>query len=114
MDNPNFADELVDAQEVSDDSLEKIIELDPDLIIGLSTIKNVDKLNEIAPTVTYTYGEVDYLQQHIEIGKLLNKEAEATAWVEDFEQRAEALGEKVKEKIGDDATVSVIEDYEKQ
>ncbi len=114
IDNPNFAEDLQDTEEVSDESLEKIIELEPDLIIGLSTIKNVDKLNEIAPTVTYTYGEVDYLQQHIEIGKLLNKEAEATAWVEDFEERAEALGEKVKEKVGEDATVSVIEDYDKQ
>src|SRR5690625_5675029 len=114
MDNPNFADELVDAQEVSDDSLEKIIELDPDLIIGLSTIKNVDKLNEIAPTVTFTYGKVDYLQQHIEIGKVLNKEKEATLWVEDFKQRAKELGEEVKEEIGEDTTVSVIEDYDKQ
>ena len=114
MDNPNFAEGLKDAVEVSDESLEKIIELEPDLIIGLSTIKNVDKLNEIAPTVTFTYGNVDYLQQHIEIGKLLNKEEEARAWVEDFEKRAKEVGEKIKEKIGEDATVSVIEDFDKQ
>ena len=114
MDNPNFAEGLKDAVEVSDESLEKIIELEPDLIIGLSTIKNVDKLNEIAPTVTFTYGNVDYLQQHIEIGKLLNKEEEARAWVEDFEKRAKEVGVKIKEKIGEDATVSVIEDFDKQ
>src|SRR5690625_7639189 len=87
MDNPNFTEELEGVQEVSDESLEEIIELDPDLIIGLSTFKNIDKLNEIAPTVTLTYGEVDYLQQHIEIGKVLNKEKEATARVEDFKQQ---------------------------
>src|SRR5690625_2826827 len=114
MDNPNFTEELEGVQEVSDESLEEIIELDPDLIIGLSTIKNIDKLNEIAPTVTFTYGEVDYLQQHIEIGKVLNKEKEATAWVEDFKQRAKELGEEVKAEIGEDATVSVFEDYDKQ
>ena len=114
MDNPNFSEGLAYAEEVSDESLEKIIELNPDLIIGLSTIKNIDKLNEIAPTVTFTYGKVDYLQQHIEIGKLLNKEKEATEWVKDFEQRAKKLGEEIKAKIGEDATVSVIEDYEKQ
>lgn len=114
MDNPNFKEGLADTEEVSDESLEKIIELDPDLIIGLSTIKNIDKLNEIAPTVTFTYGKVDCLQQHIEIGKLLNKEEEAKAWVKDFEQRAKKVGEEIKEKIGEDATVSVIEDYEKQ
>ncbi len=114
IDNPNFAESLADTEEVSDESLEKIIELEPDLIIGLSTIKNVDKLKEIAPTVTFTYGKVDYLNQHIEIGKLLNKEKEATDWVNDFEQRAEKLGEEIKAKIGEDATVSVIEDYDKQ
>ncbi len=114
LDNPNFAEGLAGAEEVSDESLEKIIELDPDLIIGLSTIKNVDKLKEIAPTVTFTYGKVDYLNQHIEIGKLLNKEQEATDWVEDFKERANQLGEKIKAKIGEDATVSVIEDFDKQ
>src|SRR5690606_28322960 len=102
MDNPNFSDALKDAELVSDESLEKIIELEPDLIIGLSTIKNVDKLKEIAPTVTFTYGKVDYLQQHIEIGKLLNKEEEARAWVDDFKQRASDIGEKIKAKIGED------------
>ncbi|MED3692286.1 iron-hydroxamate ABC transporter substrate-binding protein [Peribacillus butanolivorans] len=111
--NPNFK-ELKDVEEVTDENLEKIIELNPDLIIGLSTIKNVDKLNEIAPTVTYTYGKVDYLTQHIEIGKLLNKEKEAQAWVDDFKKRAKAKGEDIKAKIGEDATVSVFEKFDKQ
>jgi iron complex transport system substrate-binding protein len=111
--NPTFAEEMKDVEEVSDENLEKIIELEPDLIIGLSNIKNVDKLNEIAPTVTFTWGKVDYLTQHIEIGKLLNKEAEARVWVEDFKQRAEAAGEEIKAKIGEDATVSVMEAYGK-
>jgi len=112
--NPRFDQKLKDVEEVSDESLEKLIELDPDLIIGLSNIKNVDKLNEIAPTVTYTYGKVDYLTQHLEIGKLLNKEKEAKAWVDDFKKRAQAAGKEIKAKIGEDATVSVIENWDKQ
>ncbi|MBU8905403.1 iron-hydroxamate ABC transporter substrate-binding protein [Desertibacillus haloalkaliphilus] len=112
--NPKFDDHLHDVEEVTDESLEKIIELDPDLIIGLSNINNVDKLNEIAPTVTYTYGAVDYLTQHLEIGKLLNKEDEAQAWIDDFKQRAQAAGEEIKAEIGEDATVSVIESFDKQ
>jgi iron complex transport system substrate-binding protein len=112
-DNPTFADELKDVEEVSDESLEKIIELEPDLIIGLSNIKNLEKLSEIAPTVTYTWGKVDYLTQHLEIGKLLNKEKEAQAWVDDFTKRAEEAGEEIRAKIGEDATVSVMESYGK-
>jgi len=112
--NPRFDSELKDVEEVTDENLEKIIELKPDLIIGLSTIKNVDKLNEIAPTVTFTYGKADYLTQHLEIGKLLNKEKEAQDWVDDFKQRAEAAGKDIKAKIGEDATVTVIENFNKQ
>ncbi|KGX92365.1 ABC transporter substrate-binding protein [Pontibacillus halophilus JSM 076056 = DSM 19796] len=112
--NPRWEEELQDVEEVSDSSIEKIIELEPDLIVGLSNIKNVDKLKEIAPTVTYTYGKVGYLEQHIEIGKLLNKEEEAKEWVQNFKDEAETAGEEIKEKIGEDTTVSVIEKYDKQ
>src|SRR5699024_4675708 len=97
MDNPTFEEELTDAKEVSDEEVEDIVELEPDLIIGLYDIKNVDKLQEIAPTVTYTWGELDYLEQHIEIGKLLNKEEEAREWTEDFEKRMEETGKEIKD-----------------
>lgn len=112
--NPRWKEELKDVEEVSDEGIEKIIELDPDLIIGLSSIKNIDKLKKIAPTVTFTYGKVDYLTQHIEIGKLLNKEKEAREWVKDFKKRAHQVGEEIKTKIGKDTTVSVIESFDKQ
>ncbi|MDM5332071.1 iron-hydroxamate ABC transporter substrate-binding protein [Ureibacillus composti] len=111
--NPTFAEEMTDVAEVSEDNIEKIIELEPDLIIGLSTAKNLDKLKEIAPTVTYTWGKLNYLDQHIEIGRLLNKEEEAKAWVEDFQTRAESTGDEIRAKIGEDATVSVMEAYGK-
>mgnify|MGYP001186073580 CR=1 FL=1 len=112
--NPRWQNQLKDVPVVSEENLEKIIELNPDLIIGLSTMKNQDKLNEIAPTVTYTYGKLDYLEQYIEIGKLLNKEQEAVSWVVDFKKRAKEAGERIKAKIGEDATVTVIESFEKQ
>ncbi|MDW7674533.1 MAG: iron-hydroxamate ABC transporter substrate-binding protein [Bacillota bacterium] len=112
--NPRYQEYLKDAIEVSDESLEKIIELEPDLIIAPSTSNNIDKLQAIAPTVTYTYGKVDYLTQILEIGKVLNKEKEAQDWIDDFKKRAKQAGEEVKAKIGAEATVSVIESYEKQ
>lgn len=112
--SPILREKLKDVEEVSEDDLEKIIELEPDLMIALSTVKQIDKLNEIAPTVTYTWGKEDYLTQHIEIGKLLNKEAEARAWVDDFRQRAEQIGEEIRNTIGEEATVSVIEAFGKE
>ncbi|MEH7381829.1 iron-hydroxamate ABC transporter substrate-binding protein [Bacillus sp. JJ1533] len=110
--NPRY--KLDGVEEVTDENLEKIIELEPDLIIGLSTMKNVDKLKEIAPVVTFTYGKLDYLSQQLEIGKLLNKEAEAQKWIDDFKKRAQEAGEKIKAKIGEDATVTVIENFNKE
>ncbi|KOO48339.1 iron-hydroxamate ABC transporter substrate-binding protein [Viridibacillus arvi] len=111
--NPRFDSTLKNVEEVTDEDIEKIIELEPDLIIGLSTAKNIDKLKEIAPTITFTYGKVDYLTQHLEIGKLLNKEKEAKAWVDDFKKRASTAGDEIRAKIGEDTTVSVIENFNK-
>lgn len=113
MKNPRLEEKLQGVEEVSDEDIEKIIELQPDLILGLSSIKNVDKLKQIAPTVTYTYAKVDYLTQHLEIGKLLSKEQEAQAWIDDFKARAKKAGDEIKAKIGD-KTVSVIENDAKQ
>lgn len=112
--NPRFEEQLVDVEEVADTDLEKIIELEPDLILGGSTINNIDKLNEIAPTVTFTYGKLGYLDQHLEIGKVLNKEEEAQSWITDFQERSQQAGEDIRAKIGEDATVSVIENFDKQ
>ncbi|UJF35754.1 iron-hydroxamate ABC transporter substrate-binding protein [Paenibacillus hexagrammi] len=107
--NPLFKDKLTGIPVVSENDLEKIIEQKPDLIIAGTQTKNIDKLGQIAPTVVYTWGKLDYLNQQLEIGKLLNKEQEAKMWIDDFKQRAEALGKQVKQKIGENATVSVFE-----
>jgi len=68
-----FAEKLKDVEEASEENLEKLIELDPDLIIALSTAKNLDKIGEIAPTVTYTWGALDIFNMHIEIGKAVEQ-----------------------------------------
>ena len=112
--NPHYDQYIKDAVVVSDENLEKIIELTPDLIIAPSSSKNVNKLKKIATTVTFTYGKVDYLTMHLEIGKLLNKEEQAQNWIDDFKARAKKAGEEIKAKIGAEATVSVIESFEKQ
>jgi len=107
--NPLFKDKLANVETVADGDLEKIMELEPDLIIAGSWSKDLDKLSQIAPTVVYTWGKLDYLKQQLEIGKVLNKEKEAQAWIDDFTARAKAAGDEIKAKIGEKATVSVFE-----
>lgn len=111
--NKFFEDKLDNAELISEDSFEKLLELEPDLIITFSTDKNLDKYKEIAPTVALTYENYDYLEQHIEIGKILGKEKEAQEWVDEWMKKTEAEGQKVKDAIGEDATIMVFETFGK-
>lgn len=109
-----FGHRLADAEVVSTDSLEKLVALNPDLILVYSYDQNVvNKLSTIAPTVAFTYEKYNYLEQHIEIGKLVGKEKEAREWVKKWEEKAKSEREKVQNAIGSDATVTVIEQYGK-
>lgn len=112
--NPNFDKKLKDVTEVSEDDLESIIAVKPDLIIALQTVKDKEKLKKIAPTVLYTYGKVPYLEQALEIGKAINQEKAATAWIKDYKARTKAAGKEVKAHIGDNATISILEKFNKQ
>ncbi|WP_080873622.1 iron-hydroxamate ABC transporter substrate-binding protein [Oceanobacillus timonensis] len=107
--SPLFEEGLADVEVVSENDPESILALEPDLIIAGSHMENLDELEKIAPTVIYTWGKLDYLQQHLEIGKLLNKEEEAQEWMDDFSERAKAVGDKIKEEHGEDVSVSVFE-----
>lgn len=107
--NPKFQDQLKDVAEVSDENVESILNVKPDLIIAMSDVKNADKLKQIAPLITYTYNKVDYLTQILEIGKAVNQEQKATEWIADFKERSQKAGEEIKTKIGADSTVTIIE-----
>lgn len=72
-------------------------------------MENLEELEKIAPTVTYTWGKLNYLEQQIEIGKLVGKEDETRDWAEDFEKRAADIGRQIQGKHGEDMTVTVIE-----
>ncbi|MGE4572474.1 MAG: iron-hydroxamate ABC transporter substrate-binding protein [Candidatus Izemoplasmatales bacterium] len=112
--NERYDEYLQGVQEVSENNVEGIIALNPDLIIAQPGIANLDQIREIAPTVVYTYGNLTYLEQYIEIAKLLNKESQARAWVEDFKTRALEAGNLFKETYGENTSISVIEVYGKQ
>jgi iron complex transport system substrate-binding protein len=102
------------AEVVTSDSLDKIMALKPDLIIAYSNDKNIKKLSKIAPVVAYTYDKRNYLEQFVEIGKLVGKEKQAKAWVNEWNKKSKAASKKVKKAIGENATVTVLEDYSKQ
>lgn len=107
--NPLFKDDLADAAQVTEAEPESVLAEDPDLIIASANMENLEELEKIAPTVTYTWGKLNYLEQQIEIGKLVGKEDETREWSQDFETRAADIGSQIKEKHGEDTTVTVLE-----
>lgn len=112
--DPLFKDKLKDAKVISEDDVEGIAKLNPDLIIGLSTAKNADKIKKIAPTVLYDYRAYNYLDQPVEVAKAMNKEKEGQDWKTDFVKQMTASGKKIKAKIGSNTTISILENFNKQ
>ncbi len=107
--DPLFAKQLEHVEVVTDSDLDKIMKLKPDLIVGLSNTNNVERLKAIAPVVLYKYdNHYDALKQFIEIGKLVGKEAEAKAWVAEFERQVQQAVDQIRKKIGAQSTVSVL------
>ncbi|MFW6298682.1 MAG: ABC transporter substrate-binding protein [Bacillota bacterium] len=111
--NETYEPYLEDTEEISEDDVEGIMALEPDLILAQPDVANLDQIKDIAPTVVFTYGNLSYLEQYEEIATLLGERDEAEAWVEDFQARAQEMGETIKDKHGEDATVSVVESYGK-
>ncbi len=112
--NENYTPYLENAEVVSPDNVEGILALEPDLILASPGLANMEQIQEIAPTVLFTYGNLTYLEQYVEIATLIADRAEAESWVEDFQTRASAAGDQIKELYGDDVTVSVVESYGKE
>ncbi|WP_134685071.1 iron-hydroxamate ABC transporter substrate-binding protein [Brevibacillus migulae] len=111
--NKFYEGKLDQVEVVTEDSIEKLLTLEPDLIITFAQDKNVKKYAEIAPTVALSYEKYGYLDQHIEIGKIVGKEKEARQWVDQWKEKVKGESKKVKETIGDNATVMVFETFGK-
>ncbi|MCK0471783.1 ABC transporter substrate-binding protein [Halalkalibacter sp. APA_J-10(15)] len=87
-------------------SIEKIIELKPDLIIT-SDPDEVEQLMKIAPTVVVPWMYGDVFAQFKEIASILGKEQQAEQWIASLDNLAANVQEDVATKISEDETVSI-------
>ena len=85
--------------------IEAVMNLDPDLII-ISTVqeKMYDQLSEIAPTVMIQLEALDWKDDVEAVAKVFGKEEVADKWLDAYEKKAEAAGEMIKAKYGEDTT----------
>lgn len=110
---PILKDKIKGIKKVSEDNVEQVAALKPDLIITYNTDKNVKKYQKIAPTIPYNYAKHNYLDMQVELGKIVGKEDKAKQWVEKWKKETEKDGKEIKNKIGKDTNVSVIEAFQK-
>lgn len=90
-------------------SVEKMLALNPDLIITWDP-KMVEKYSKVAPTVVYDTGKYDNIHDEITaMGEILNRQKEAEEWLTSFEERVEVAKEKIRGVIPEDATFSIID-----
>lgn len=90
-------------------SPEKLISLEPDLIIS-GMADSYEQLSKIAPTIIIPYGTLKNAHEElIYFGELFGKEKEAEAWLDNYDQQISAAKAKVDKAIPADATFSIIE-----
>ncbi|SDK27674.1 ABC transporter substrate-binding protein [Sediminibacillus albus] len=109
LDNPFIQDQVSDIEDIGNPvSVEKVIELDPDLIIAADQ-ESYEQLQKVAPTVLIEYGKHHVKEEMEMLGGILGKEQEAEDWIAQFEEKGEKAKEKLEGVIGEDETVSIVE-----
>ncbi|MEK4112424.1 iron complex transport system substrate-binding protein [Paenibacillus sp. DS2363] len=114
--NPYFISSLEGVQNIGEYetiSLEKVLELEPDLIVT-GNPDLFDSFSKIAPTLVVPYGELKNTHEEIAyFGEVLNKEKESEAWLADYDARIADAKKRVGEAIDPQAEVSVMQFYDK-
>jgi iron complex transport system substrate-binding protein len=85
-------DKIIDLGKESQPNLEKIVKLNPDLIVGFSlSSQNYQLFSQIAPTVSIEYKENGWKETLLQAAKILNKTQKAEKLLELYQQRIETL-----------------------
>lgn len=112
-DNPYFKGMLDGVYNVGNEpSPEKILELNPDLIVTFTGSEGIDKLSQIAPVVAIDFGKKNVKDQMLDYGKLTGREEQAKAWVDGWEKKISELKPQIQASVGD-KTVSILNPYAK-
>ncbi|GIO95487.1 hypothetical protein J14TS5_05730 [Paenibacillus lautus] len=115
--NYYFKESLKGIEDIGDygkPSVEKVMALNPDLIITGNGESTYEQLSKIAPTIVIPYGDLKNAHEELTyFGELFGKEEEAKTWLEEYDRRIAAAKAKVDAAIPADATFSIMEDGEK-
>lgn len=114
LSHPYFEGKTDGIESIGDNkSVEKILELKPDLIIAFDGMEGFENFEKIAPTVGIKYGDMSYREQLVEFGKMLNKEKEAAQWISNWDEKIAKYKPIVQEVVGKQ-TVSIMGGTDKE
>ncbi len=85
--------------------IEAILALDPDLII-ISAVqeKMYDQLQSVCPTVMIELAQIDWKEDVKTFAEVLDRTEQADAWLAAYEEKAAAMGERIRSERGEDTT----------
>lgn len=85
--------------------VEGIIACEPDLII-ISTYqeKMYEQLSEIAPTVMIELAQMNWRDDVLSVAKVMDREAEANAWLAQYDEKAESAANEIKAMADEDTS----------
>ncbi|MFJ7973640.1 ABC transporter substrate-binding protein [Psychrobacillus sp. NPDC096389] len=111
--NYYYKDKLEGIEDIGDygnPSTEKILALNPDIIISGNS-ENYETLSKIAPTIVIPYGELSNVHDELTyFGDLLGQEEAARVWLEQYDQRIAEAKSQVDAAIEDNLSFSILED----
>lgn len=109
-------DGIEDIGAANDPNLEKLLELEPDLIIAVEWNQDqLDNLSKIAPTVVVQWEGNDAFEHFKNVADVLGRSDKAEEWMQGYNRKAEEARAKLAAEVKADETfgVVVIGGYEK-
>ncbi|WP_040984246.1 ABC transporter substrate-binding protein [Oceanobacillus jeddahense] len=95
-------------ERIDPEDVESIINLEPDLIVATATDANLNKLEQIAPTVTFDSMISTYIDNTRLLGELVGEEEEAQAWLDEWEEKMSEDAVEYEDLIGN-STLSIFQ-----
>lgn len=113
LENKVIQDQIDGISNIGERSLEKMLDLEPDLIITwvnpAGDAKVIEQYNKIAPTLVLPYNHFKDIYENMRyFGELFGKEAEAEAWLADLDQIAADAREQIKPYVSVEDTFALM------
>ncbi|RAW10107.1 hypothetical protein DC345_28995 [Paenibacillus taichungensis] len=113
LENKVIQDQIDGISNIGERSLEKMLDLEPDLIITwvnpAGDAKVIEQYNKIAPTLVLPYNHFkDTYESMRYFGELFGKEAEAEAWLADLDQISADAREQIKPYVSAEHTFALM------